>query len=267
MLKARGDILAKIRSFFSEREVLEVQTPVLGEGTVTDPFLEAIAVPGYGFLQTSPEYFLKRMLAAGVPDCYQLGPMFRADEVGRLHHPEFTMLEWYRLNFDHHALMQEVAALVDVVLGASEYVTVTYETLVGDLDKPRDELDLVFADACTALQGRVFITQYPADQAALARLDPADPSVSARFELVIDGIEIANGYWELTDAEEHRHRFQRDLETRQSRGLDPKPVDDAFLQALDAGLPDCAGVALGVDRLVMKALGATSIDDVLSFRA
>lgn len=265
-LKTRADILATIRSFFADREVLEVQTPVLGDGTITDPDLEAIAVPGLGFLQTSPEYFQKRLLAAGVPDCYQLGPMFRADESGRLHHTEFTMLEWYRLGFNHHDLMQEVSTLVDAVLGESDYRTMRYSELVGDLERPREELDLAFAEACERLSGRVFITSYPADQAALARLDPDDDSVSARFELVVDGVELANGYWELADAGEHRRRFQSDLEIREKRGLPSKPIDELFLAALDSGLPDCSGVALGVDRLVMKKLGASSIDEVLSFR-
>ena len=265
-LKTRAHVLQSIRSFFADRNVLEVQTPVLGASTVTDPDLEALSIPGLGFLQTSPEYFQKRLLAAGVPDCYQLGPMFRAEESGRVHHTEFTMLEWYRLGFDHHDLMREVSELVDTVLGPGSYQVLQYVDLVGELDRPRDELDLAFAEACDELTGRVFVTGYPADQAALARLDPEDDSVSARFELVVDGVEIANGYWELTDAEEHRRRFRSDLEIREKRGLPSKPVDELFLAALEHGLPACAGVAMGVDRLVMKVLDAQSIDEVLTFR-
>ena len=192
--------------------------------------------------------------------------MFRRDESGRLHHAEFTLLEWYRLGIDHHALMREVAELVDAVLGEAPYSTVTYQSLVGDLDQPRDKLDLSFAQSCEQLTGRVFVTDYPADQAALARLDPKDPTVAARFELIVDGVELANGYWELTDADEHRRRFVEDLNIRRKRQLPEKPVDEKFLAALAEGLPECAGVALGVDRLVMKAAGVDKIDEVLSFR-
>ena len=201
-LRLRAQALEAIRGFFAARDVVEVQTPVLAPATVTDPDVESIAVPGYGFLQTSPEYQMKRLLSAGAPSIYQLGPVFRHEERGRLHNPEFTMLEWYRLGFDDQQLMQEVAELVAQVLGPDAVQTVTYQQLVGDVsgrgDVQRGELDLRFAEACEKLQpGRFFVVDYPADQAALARLRPDNPSVAARFELVIDGIEIANGYWEL----------------------------------------------------------------------
>ena len=261
----RSEHLASVRKFFRDRGVVEVQTPVLGRDTVTDPDVEGISVPGYGYLQTSPEDFLKRLLAAGFPDCYQMGPSFRADEQGRLHNQEFTLLEWYRLNIDHYQLMDEVSGLVDTILGPTAYETVGYEALVGDLDRPRDELDIAFSTACESLSGRVFVTDYPADQAALARLN--EDGSAARFELIVDGVEIANGYWELLDANEHRERFASDLAARASRGLPSRGADAAFLAALDAGLPTCSGVALGIDRLVMIACGATSLDDVLSFRA
>ena len=266
-LQARAAILTQIRDFFATRDVLEVQTPLLGSNTVTDPDVEGIAVPGYGFLQTSPEYFMKRLLAAGVPSCYQLASAFRHEEQGRLHNAEFCMLEWYRLDFDADQLMQEVADLCDVVIGRADYETVTYASLVGDLSAPRDELDLRFAERCADLAGRVFIVDYPADQAALARLHTDRPDFSARFELVIDGVEIANGYWELIDPAEHRQRFTSDLERRQSRGKLAHQVDESFLSALEHGLPECAGVALGVDRLVMQALRLESIEEVLTFRA
>ncbi len=262
-LEARAMLLAAVRHFFAERSVLEVQTPVLGAATVTDPDVESIAVPDHGYLQTSPEYFLKRLLVAGVPDCYQLGPVFRADERGRLHNPEFTMLEWYRLDFDHVALMDEVAALVDLVLGPASYITCSYGDLVGDLDRPRDQLDLAFADACATLPGRIFVTDYPAEQAALARVVD---DVAARFELVVDGVELANGYWELRDPRTHRVRFAADHAVRGARGLDKPPVDEAFLAALEEGLPPCAGVAMGIDRMLMLKLGASSLDEVLAFR-
>jgi lysyl-tRNA synthetase class 2 len=246
--------------------VIEVQTPVLAKHSVTEPDVQSIEVPGYGYLQTSPEYQMKRLLAAGMPSCYQLGPAFRHGEQGRLHNPEFTMLEWYRLGFDHNQLMYEVADLVDALLGPKPYQRLTYEDVVGKSEaRTRDALDLALAEACERLTpGRFFITDYPADQAALARINP-DGQTAARFELVIDGVEIANGYWELLDAEEHRQRFKTDSEIRQQRGLPAVAVDEAFIAALEHGLPECAGVALGFDRLVMLGSSAKALSDVTAF--
>jgi lysyl-tRNA synthetase class 2 len=262
-LKQRAELLAQARAFFAERNVIEVQTPVLAKHTVTEPDVQSIEVPGYGYLQTSPEYQMKRLLAAGMPSCYQLGPAFRHGEQGRLHNPEFTMLEWYRLGFDHNQLMYEVADMVDALLGPKPYQRLTYEDVVGkSKGRTRDALDLAFADACERLTpGRFFITDYPADQAALARINP-DGQTAARFELVIDGVEIANGYWELLDVEEHRQRFKTDGEIRQQRGLPAMAVDEAFIAALQHGLPACAGVAMGFDRLVMLGIGAKALSDV-----
>ena len=262
-LKQRAELLAQARAFFAERNVIEVQTPVLAKHTVTEPDVQSIEVPGYGYLQTSPEYQMKRLLAAGMPSCYQLGPAFRHGEQGRLHNPEFTMLEWYRLGFDHNQLMYEVADMVDALLGPKPYQRLTYEDVVGKSEgRTRDALDLAFADACERLTpGRFFITDYPADQAALARINP-DGQTAARFELVIDGVEIANGYWELLDVEEHRQRFKTDGEIRQKRGLPAMAVDEAFIAALQHGLPACAGVAMGFDRLVMLGIGAKALSDV-----
>ncbi|XOV83623.1 MAG: EF-P lysine aminoacylase GenX [bacterium] len=266
-LHARARMLTQIREFFLQREVLEVQVPVLGSHTVTDPDVEAIAVPGYGFLQTSPEYYLKRLLAAGVPSCYQLAPAFRDDEQGRLHNPEFYLLEWYQLGYDARQLRAEVAQLCDLVLGPAAYQQVAYKDLVADLNAPREQLDLAFARACERLKpGRFFIVDYPADQAALAKVSRTDPSVAERFELVIDGVEIANGYHELTDPAEHRRRFAQDNQIRHTRGLVARALDEPFLSALTSGLPECAGVALGVDRLLMLSLGADSLDEVMAFR-
>lgn len=267
-LRLRAQALEAIRGFFAARDVVEVQTPVLAPATVTDPDVESIAVPGYGFLQTSPEYQMKRLLSAGAPSIYQLGPVFRHEERGRLHNPEFTMLEWYRLGFDDQQLMQEVAELVALVLGPDAVQTVTYQQLVGDVsgrgDVQRGELDLRFAEACEKLQpGRFFVVDYPADQAALARLRPDNPSVAARFELVIDGIEIANGYWELLDPTEHERRFAADRARRKALGRTDVEPDQPFLTALRRGLPNCAGVALGVDRLLMLAQNADRLDEVL----
>ena len=267
-LRRRAELLAQARAFFAGRDVIEVQTPVLAKDSVTEPDVQSIEVPGYGYLQTSPEYQMKRLLAAGMPSCYQLGPAFRHGEKGRLHNPEFTMLEWYRLGFDHNQLMYEVADLVDTLLGPKPYQRLTYEDVVGKTEsRPRDALDLAFAEACERLTpGRFFITDYPADQAALARINP-DGQTAARFELVIDGIEIANGYWELLDADEHRQRFKTDKEIRQQRGLPEMAVDEAFLAALEHGLPECAGVAMGFDRLVMLGGGAKALSDVTAFRS
>ena len=267
-LRLRAQAPEAIRGFFAARDVVEVQTPVLAPATVTDPDVESIAVPGYGFLQTSPEYQMKRLLSAGAPSIYQLGPVFRHEERGRLHNPEFTMLEWYRLGFDDQQLMQEVAELVALVLGPDAVQTVTYQQLVGDVsdrgDVQRSELDLRFAEACEKLQpGRFFVVDYPADQAALARLRPDNPSVAARFELVIDGIEIANGYWELLDPTEHERRFAADRARRKALGRTDVEPDQPFLTALRRGLPNCAGVALGVDRLLMLAQNADRLDEVL----
>lgn len=265
VLHRRAELLRQIRHFFFELDVVEVQTPSLGAASVTDPDVHATTV-GTHYLQTSPEYFLKRLLAAGMSSCYQMAPAFRADEQGRLHNGEFTLLEWYRLGFDHHQLMAEVAQLVDLSLGKGSYRTVAYSDLVANLQVPRDVLDLEFALVCEKLEGRVFVVDYPADQAALARLNPQDPTTAARFELVVDGVELANGYWELLDAQIHRQRFQRDNEIRAQRGLPQQAIDEQFLSALEHGLPPCAGVALGVDRLVMAAIGANNIEDVLTFR-
>jgi lysyl-tRNA synthetase class 2 len=274
-LRARADALAAIRAFFSERDVLEVQTAALAAATVTEPAVESIAVPGAGYLQTSPEYQMKRLLAAGAPSIYQIGPVFRAGEAGGRHNPEFTMVEWYRLGFDDHALMDEVAALVDRVLGAGRWFRRTYADVAASVPPPadvigtvteRDLLDLRFASGLDALpQGRWFITDYPADQAALARRRPENPAVAARFELVIDGLEVANGYHELGNVIEQRARFESDRARRRSAGQVDHEPDERLLAALAHGLPDCAGVALGLDRLLMLRLGTRQIADVQPF--
>lgn len=266
-------MLRAIREFFHERSVLEVQTACLGAHTVTDPAIESLAVPGIGYLQTSPEYQLKRLLAAGSRSVYQIGPVFRAGEVGRLHNTEFTMLEWYRLGYTDKELMTEVAALVDLVLGAGCYETLCYDEVVAlgsDGDRPleRADLDLAFAQGVSALAGRrVFVVDYPADQAVLARLRPGQPALAARFELCVDGLELANGYWELGDRAAIECRFAEDLAARRLSGSDLPEPDGAFLAAMEAGLPDCAGVALGIDRLLMVKLGARSLAEVMAFPA
>lgn len=298
-LRARARLLSDIRQFFSARQVLEVETPLLATAGVTDPALEPLCVVTAGntrFLQTSPEYAMKRLLAAGSGDIYQLAKAFRANEQGVRHNPEYTILEWYRLGFDHHQLIREVAELLVLVLGRPGWQVWRWSQLfshVLDLDaaqsphaqlvecanavlghKPpaldRDGLlDLLMSHAiepAIASWGVVFVVDYPASQAALAKRFERNGSYwGARFECYVDGIEIANGYWEASDADDLRLRFAVDNETRASRGLPESPIDERFLAAVEAGLPDCAGVALGVDRVLMLQQKSQRIDDTLAF--
>ena len=276
-LAARAELLATVRDFFRRRGVMEVQTSTIGAATVTEPAVESLAVPGLGYLQTSPEYQMKRLLAAGAPSIYQLGPVYRAGEAGRRHNPEFIMLEWYRLGLDDGELMAEVADLVAEALGPAPCQRIPYAAVVArapadlgvqsiDAFSTRDLLDLRFANGLETLPpGRWFISDYPADQAALARLRPGNPAVAARFELVVNGLELANGYHELADADEQRARFQRDVAIREAAGQVRPPVDERLLAAMQAGMPACSGVALGFDRLLMLKLGASSLGEVMPF--
>jgi lysyl-tRNA synthetase class 2 len=278
--------------------VLEVDTPVLGRTTVTDVAIESLATTlgdATFYLQTSPEYHMKRLLAAGSPSIVRIGPVFRADEAGRLHNPEFTMVEWYRLGFDLPRLMDETAALVDRLLGVAPYRRLGHAELLGSVGVAPGERDVApLAAAAAALgtsgdflrwsvralrdylvseaiarlgHGRFFVTDYPADEAALARVvqDARGVPVAARFELVVDGIEIANGYDELADAEVLSARMEADRAARRAAGQRVPDADDRLLDALRAGLPACAGVALGFDRLLMLALGARSLEAVMPF--
>lgn len=285
----RAAIINQLHVFFAERNVLEVQTPLLGKAPVTDPYLVALTTQvnsQAAYLQTSPEYAMKRLLSAGSGDIYQICKAFRQDEVGRLHKPEFTMLEWYRIDFDDHMLMQEISDLCQEVFGCEPADKISYQEVfeqhlgggsLTDLVKQHcgNVQGLYELDNTTALQllfsqviepklgldRPVLIYNYPKDQAALARLqtDKHGQQVAARFELYYQGIELANGYWELTDAAEQLKRFEVDLAKRHELGLPQVPIDEELMQALEAGLPDCAGVALGLDRLVMLALGETSV--------
>jgi lysyl-tRNA synthetase class 2 len=295
-LKQRADILARIRHFFEARSVLEVQTPSLSQSTITDPYLEALEVPYAGesyYLQTSPEYHMKRLLAAGSGDIFQIGKSFRRDETGRLHNCEFSMLEWYRLGMDDHQLMDEIEALLQEVLVCRGIRRVTYQAIfeeVLDLDLRMAKVsDLKQCAAAHSLedpgwqedydawllylfslrieprlQAPTFVYDFPASQASLARIKPN--GYAARFELYMKGIELANGFWELTDPKEQVIRFQQDQRIRAAKNLPEKKMDPLFLSALEAGLPDCAGVALGVDRLLMIVLEKESIEQVIAFR-
>ena len=287
-LRARAGMLRATRRFFDDRGVTEVQTPVLGAATVTDPAIESLTVDGSPrHLQTSPEYHMKRLLAAGAPSIYQIGPVFRAGERGRWHNPEFTMLEWYRLGFDADRLMQEVADLVDALLGSAPYRRSSHAELIrtrfgvspeappaclaaardlglgGDAGI-EDALDLLLAEAVGSQRtGRLFITNFPPEQAALARIG-AD-GTAARFELVVDGVEVANGYHELRDSDELKSRMAADNRRRRASGRPEVAADRRLLAAQRQGLPDCAGVAVGFDRLVALRLGVASVGEAMAF--
>ncbi len=304
-LKKRAALLAQIRSFFAERGVLEVETPLLSHGTVTDPFILSISAAVRNprssqdqtcYLQTSPEYAMKRLLAAGSGCIYQICKAFRQDELGRLHNPEFTMLEWYRVGFDHHALMDEVDALLQFLMRTQPAERYSYqqvfERFLG-IDPHEASLDAL--QACAEQQKEiqvaatlerdgwlqlllshciepqlgderpVFIYDFPASQAALARLRQGLPPLASRFEVFYRGIELGNGFHELQFAEEQRARFLQNLEDRKKQGAPKVPIDERLLAALAQGLPDCAGIAMGVDRLVMLAVGCQRIEEILSF--
>ncbi len=310
-LKIRASILSQTRVFFANRDVLEVETPVLSRAALSDPSIESFSAryvgPGLAqgqdfYLHTSPEFPMKRLLASGCGAIYQICKVFRQGESGRRHNPEFTMLEWYRPGWSYHQLMLEVEALVCKLLApyrdfaATEKVTyqsvflryvgvdpffATIDELTacadglgisiswGSAEATRDEwLDLILSHAVEPKlgQGRLtFLCDYPPSQAALAVVRPGEPDVAERFELYLDGVELANGFHELVDAEEQRQRFESDIARRSELGLVQNPLDEAFLSALSSGVPPSAGVALGLDRLLMLACGVDSIEKVMAF--
>lgn len=302
-LQLRARLLARVRAFFAARGVLEVETPTLSRAGSTDPALTSLTtrVAALGgtqmFLHTSPEFAMKRLLAAGSGDIYQICRVFRDDEVGRWHEPEFTLLEWYRVGWDDLALMDEVGALLTEVLACErarpamlrmsycealqQYVgvdpTASVEVLEAALEgrglavptaDRRALLDFALSAAVAPALPRstvTFIYDFPADQAALARIKPTTPAVAARFEAYFDGIELANGFAELTDAGEQRRRFEAEHAARLTAAREVPPLDEALLAALEHGLPECAGVAVGIDRLVAAAASIGRIHDVVSF--
>jgi lysyl-tRNA synthetase class 2 len=306
-LRLRASVNRRLREFMAARGVLEVETPILSRAGNTDPNIESFHVefggrtdgaPRTRWLRTSPEFALKRLLAAGTGDCYELGRVFRDGEAGGRHNPEFTMLEWYRTGIDHVQLAREVAALVEDCLAlvgrSAQVVETTFGALylahlgidphraedevlrsaLGDVridpqGLTRDDwLDLLMTHRIqpTFRDDTVHIVHdYPASQCALARVRDGDPPVAERFELYLGPLELANGYHELLDAAEQAARFERDALRRTERGSLAAPVDDALLAALASGMPPCAGVALGVDRLLMAMLGTGRIADVLAF--
>ena len=324
MLQTRARLLSKLRAFFADNDIYEVQTPVLSHAGNTDPSIETFVTqqnehsqnPSQpSFLNTSPEFAMKRLLAAGSGSIYQIAPVFRQGEQSKKHNPEFTLLEWYRLNFDHHALMGEVNLLIRFM--AKDFLTLershfyTYQDamikfaevdpfqasngelkaatekagidVVGmddgsietshletsSLESSRDSwLDLLMCQVVEKnlpLNCPVFIYDYPASQAALAKIRKGSPDVAERFELYINGMELANGFHELSDADEQAARFKNEQLIRKERELPGVSADYQLIAALKHGLPDCAGVAIGLDRLLMVLTGAEHINEVLTF--
>ena len=306
-LYLRAGLYALVRQFFAARGVLEVETPILSQAGNTDPNIASFRTGFSGhvgagsrerWLRTSPEFPLKRLLASGVGDCYELGRVFRDGEAGRQHNPEFTMLEWYRVGWDHRQLMGETAELAAAALAmvgrTARIRETTYRDLFMDLlgidplldsesvlraaldgiaidptGLHRDDwLDLLLTHRIQPAFARdelLLVHDYPASQCALAKIRADDPPVAERFELYLGPVELANGYHELTDVAEQRARFKRDHGVRAQRGDPLPPLDEHLLAALEHGLPDCAGVALGVDRLLGAMLDADAISATLTF--
>ncbi|MDX2366908.1 MAG: elongation factor P--(R)-beta-lysine ligase [Colwellia sp.] len=306
----RAQILQQIRQFFNERNVIEVETPALSQGTVTDVHLEAITCR-YDFLsdsspdkstnlylQTSPEFHMKRLLASGYGCIFQIAKAFRHEEAGRFHNPEFTLLEWYRLGFDHFTLMDEVAELLKTVLDCTEPTQTTYQhvfiklvsldpltatraqllSLIKDHDKLSEWLTVeqdndillqfIFSELIEPHIGNespCFVYNFPRSQASLAKISPEDPRVAERFECYFQGVELVNGFNELIDSTVQSERFHEDNIKRKNFYLPEKPIDKNFIAALSQGLPQCSGVALGIDRLIILALKAKHIEQVISF--
>ncbi len=303
-LKARVRLLQQTRSFFYERDVLEVETPILTTSGSTETHLDHFAVGSEAggsnyYLNTSPELAMKRLLAAGSGDIFQLSKVFRAGEQGRQHQPEFTMLEWYRLGFDLKKLMTEVEQLfvellADKLLRPSIAMTyaqafeqfLSFNPFTVSVDKLRTcfeehsqadapllndkqaYLDLIMSHIVEPrfdADRLTFITQYPAEQASLARINKQDSRLAERFEVFAGGLELANGFHELSDAAEQRSRMLEENKRRVEINKTEIELDQHFLAALEAGLPDCSGVAVGFDRLVMFATGKQNIEEVISF--
>lgn len=303
-LLARAKMMAEIRRFFTERGLLEVETPVLSEFGVTDVHLSTFSTEFVApfkqqsktlWLGTSPEYHMKRLLAAGSGAIFQLCRVFRNEEAGSRHNPEFTMLEWYRPHFDMYRLINEVDDLLQQILDCEPAESLSYQFVFQEcvgLDplsaskaelvakaKEHHLMEAENADRDTLLQflfGALVelkigqnrptaVYHFPATQAALAQISSEDHRVAERFEFYYKGLELANGFNELTDAVEQHSRFEQDNRLRAQMGLPQREIDTRLLAALQAGMPNCAGVALGVDRLMMIALDAQSIEEVMAF--
>ncbi|WP_392562757.1 elongation factor P--(R)-beta-lysine ligase [Orbus sturtevantii] len=309
LLLKRAKLLKKIRDFFADRCVLEVETPILSHAAVTDLHLSSFETifnkPGKNDPQagqklaliTSPEYHMKRLIAAGSGPIYQICKCFRNhEEIGRYHNPEFTMLEWYRIQFDMMQIINEVDDLFQLILDSEPAEHLSYQSAfikylnIDPLTANRDEFvnaikklalnfDTDGADINT-LQQFLFtfgiepyigkdkptvVYHFPASQAALAEICSEDQRTAKRFEFYYQGVELANGFKELVNAKEQRIRFEQDNQERAARGFPPQVIDEYLLSAMNAGLPECSGVAVGLDRLIMLALKQTTISQVMSF--
>lgn len=302
LLRTRAKTLSKIRNFFAERNVLEVETPLLAHSTATDVYIQSLSVDPLStrseeilYLQTSPEFPMKRLLGAGAGPIYQICKAFRQGEKSAQHNPEFTMLEWYQPGYSMSDLMDEVEQLVQCLLNCEMVPRFSYRDIFfkhfdfdphsisledlklltnkkmdlssDDLEKT-DFLQLLMGKFIEPeLPGHCFIYDYPVDQAALAVVedDRLGVPVAKRFELFCRGMEIANGYFELLDPVEQRARFEADIEKRHAQNLPAYPIDEKLIAALESGIPSCAGVALGVDRLIMLVSKSSDIRDVVSF--
>lgn len=299
LLKVRANLYTRIRAYFSKSDVLEVFTPVLSNAGNTDPFIDsyqtATSKPLY--LHTSPEFFMKRLLVAGSGSIYQICNVFREGETGRLHNPEFSMLEWYRLDYDYQQLIDDVVTLILQVSDKSpDVVKISYQdafktlginphtateqqlaeltekqgiSVLGMGSMNRDDwLNLLMSHVIEAsfdIHKLTFVYDYPASQASLAKVRNDRYPLAERFELYWGGVELANGFSELQDADEQRWRFNHDNRVRLQNGQPGIPLDERFLKALEQGLPACSGVALGLDRLLMVMTGASSIEEVMLF--
>ena len=298
-LKLRAELLRNVRQFMNEAGIMEVETPLLGSATATDPNICSLETRLHTesdsklYLQTSPEFHMKRLLAAGSGPIFQISRAFRDEESGRYHNPEFTLLEWYRPGFDHHELMNEIESLL-VYLGLHKPVRISYADIFleatghdphsisqeeltklardGGLSPAVQDhnelLDFVFNHYVISRlkdKGNVFVFDFPETQAALARLSEGEPVTAARFELFMQGLEIANGFHELCDLSEQKQRFESDLQQRSKQNKAIYPIDRNLLSALESGLPESAGVALGLDRLLMIMSKASHIREVLAF--
>ena len=291
-LHRRADIVRQVREFFVRRDFLEVETPILIPSPGLDVHLQAFQV-GARYLSTSPEYQMKRLLADGYARIFQITRAFRQGELGSRHNPEFTILEFYRADAGVEDVMKDTEELVEAVTGGEVLLgerriatrapfarmTVceayerfakvspgeTLEMATGDEDRffriLVDEVEPRIAELDHAL----FLTEYPAPQASLARKKTDDPRVAERFELYVAGVELCNGFGELTDPVEQRARFEQDQRDRNARGLPVYPIDERFLEALARGMPRAGGNAVGLDRLIAVALGTTEIRNVMAF--
>lgn len=312
VLRLRSELITKIRNFFAQRKILEIETPLLYPSTIPSPHVLSFATSYHSpcakeasilYLQTSPEFAMKRLLASDSGDIYQICKAFRDGEQGAIHNPEFTILEWYRLNFTHHDLMDEVEELLTFVLDTPKAERFTYAEIFehylqinphkasieqlkncakqngistehikftaaeDDIIRKDTWLQLLLTHLIEDNLGKhrpTFIYDFPASQAALAKIRPGNPELASRFEVYVKGIELANGFHELTDATEQRRRFEHELQQRQALGMHCPPLDEQLLHALSS-LPPCAGVALGVDRLIMLAANVQSLEQISAF--